>query len=86
MESSSRSHRVQEIVICLDGTDNEIGVNKPTNPAKVFEMLDLQYPEKQVGYYDPGVGTMPSANARGVVGKWGSRFKGLAFGSGMRTN
>ncbi|WP_243062097.1 DUF2235 domain-containing protein [Humibacter sp. RRB41] len=73
----------KNIVICLDGTSNELDYH-PTNAAKVFMMLDLDRPAEQVAYYDPGVGTLPSATARGVIGKWLSRAFGLAFGFGMR--
>jgi Uncharacterized conserved protein len=75
--------RPKNIVICLDGTSNELD-HHPTNAAKVFMMLDLDDPTAQVAYYDPGVGTLPSATARGAVGKWLSQVFGLAFGFGMR--
>jgi uncharacterized protein (DUF2235 family) len=73
----------KNIVICFDGTSNELDYH-PTNAAKVFMMLDLDHPRQQIAYYDPGVGTLPSATARGVVGKWLSRVFGLAFGFGMK--
>jgi uncharacterized protein (DUF2235 family) len=76
----------KKIVICLDGTGNQMKAKGHTNVATLFEMLDLSDPAKQLGYYDPGVGTLSAANARGVVGKWLSRVSGLAFGSGLRTN
>jgi uncharacterized protein (DUF2235 family) len=76
----------KKIVICLDGTGNQMKAKGHTNVATLFEMLDLSDPSKQIGYYDPGVGTMSAANARGFTGRWFSRMSGLAFGSGMRTN
>lgn len=76
----------RKIVLCLDGTGNQMKAKGHTNVATLFEMLDLSDPTKQIGYYDPGVGTMSAANARGVVGRRLSRVSGLAFGSGMKTN
>jgi uncharacterized protein (DUF2235 family) len=76
----------KKIVICLDGTGNQMKAKGHTNVATLFEMLDLSDPTKQLGYYDPGVGTLSAANARGAIAKWFSRMSGLAFGSGLRTN
>lgn len=76
----------KKIVICLDGTGNQMKAKGHTNVATLYEMLDLSDPTKQIGYYDPGVGTMSSAKARGFVDRWFSRMFGLAFGSGLKTN
>ena len=75
----------KNIVICLDGTNNLLD-SHPTNAAKIFMMLDLDHPNDQLAYYDPGVGTLPAAGAIGKIGKAFSRFGGLAFGWGMQTN
>jgi uncharacterized protein (DUF2235 family) len=76
----------KKIVMCLDGTGNQMRARGHTNVAALYEMLDLSDPTAQLGYYDPGVGTMSSANARGPVGRWFSRTAGLAFGSGLKAN
>jgi uncharacterized protein (DUF2235 family) len=76
----------KKIVVCLDGTGNQMKARGHTNVATLYEMLDLSDPTRQFGYYDPGVGTMSSANSRGFIGRWFSRTSGLAFGSGMKTN
>lgn len=76
----------KKIVICLDGTGNQMKAKGHTNVATLYEMLELSEPTRQLGYYDPGVGTLSAANARGIVGRWWSRICGLAFGSGMKTN
>jgi uncharacterized protein (DUF2235 family) len=76
----------KKIVICLDGTGNQMKARGHTNVATLYEMLDLSDPSAQLGYYDPGVGTMSAANARGALDRWFSRVSGLAFGSGMKTN
>src|SRR4051812_10612356 len=76
----------KKLILCLDGTSDQLGLNRPTNPAKVFEMLDLDDPARQIGYYDPGVGTLPSSTARGRIGRTLSVVGQLAFGYGLRTN
>ncbi|MFF4213068.1 DUF2235 domain-containing protein [Streptomyces sp. NPDC001796] len=76
----------RSIVICLDGTGNQVGASHPTNVVRLFEMLEAEDPSRQLLYYDPGVGTMSSATARGAGGRWLSRMCGLAFGTGLRTN
>jgi uncharacterized protein (DUF2235 family) len=77
----------KKIVICLDGTGNQIGGSRlPTNVAKIYQMLELQLPDKQIGYYDPGVGTLPASTARGRIGRRISQGMQLAFGRGMRAN
>lgn len=76
----------RNIVICLDGSGNQVGARNPTNVVKLFEMLEPGDPSSQLLYYDPGVGTMSSATARGPVGRWFSRMSGLAFGTGLKAN
>ena len=75
----------KNIVICLDGTGNQVGTrNHPTNGVKLYEMLDLSDPAKQIGYYDPGVGTISAANARSIVAAGGRAYAGLPSGQGSR--
>lgn len=74
------------LVVCLDGTSDAIGLSLPTNPAKVFQMLDLDDPLTQMAYYDPGVGTLPSSTARGRLGHWVSRMGQAAVGWGLKAN
>ncbi|MFF5015285.1 DUF2235 domain-containing protein [Streptomyces sp. NPDC001165] len=74
------------IVVCLDGTGNQVGASHPTNVVRLVEMLDADDPARQLVYYDPGVGTMSSAAAHGPVSRRLSRLWGLAFGSGLRAN
>ncbi|WP_078947662.1 DUF2235 domain-containing protein [Streptomyces griseus] len=76
----------RKIVICLDGTGNQVGAGHPTNVVRLYEMLRADDPAQQLLYYDPGVGTMSAATARGPAGRWFSRMSGLAFGTGMKTN
>lgn len=85
-EAPARRREPKKIVVCLDGTGNQMKAKGHTNVATLYEMLDLSNPDRQLGYYDPGPGTMSSANAHGPLGRWVSKMAGLAFGSGMRTN
>lgn len=84
--AESIEHGPRKLVLCLDGTKNQIGTSRPTNPAKVFEMLDLDHQARQLAYYDPGVGTLPSSTARGKVEQELSVLGQLAFGFGMKAN
>lgn len=76
----------RKLVVCLDGTNDEIGRGRPSNVAKVFEMLDLDHPDEQLAYYDPGVGTLPSSNTRGKIARAADVLAGLAVGYGLRAN
>ena len=70
----------KDIVICCDGTGNEIGANI-SNVLKLFRVTEKN--DRQRIYYHPGLGTI------GLQNSWG-RFKqqvrglfGLAFGAGL---
>lgn len=76
----------RRIVLCLDGSSNQVGARYPTNVVRLFEMLEADDPARQLLYYDPGVGTMASAGARSPVGSRMSRLAGLALGTGMKAN
>ena len=60
----------KNIVICCDGTGNEIEANL-SNVLKLFRILSKS--TNQIVYYNPGVGTISSSDA------W-SRFKSNALG------
>src|SRR5262249_18670176 len=75
----------RKIIICLDGTNDEIGNARPTNVGKVYEMLKMTEPSVQIAYYDPGIGTLPASTARGYVERKVSRIGELAFGWGLRS-
>src|SRR5262245_39222731 len=46
----------KNIVLCSDGTGNTAIKGRGTNVFKLYEALDLK-PDKQVAFYDDGVGT-----------------------------
>ncbi|MET8205889.1 DUF2235 domain-containing protein [Streptomyces sp. NPDC005373] len=77
---------VKNLVICLDGTGNQLKAKGNTNVVRLYEMLDLADPEQQIAYYDPGVGTFSAAGAWTPIGRRLSRLLGLAFGSGLKVN
>jgi uncharacterized protein (DUF2235 family) len=76
----------KNIVVCLDGTGNQLKAKGNTNVVRLYEMLDLADPSRQIAYYDPGVGTFSAQGAWTPVGQRISKLFGLAFGSGLRTN
>lgn len=71
------------IVICCDGTSNEVGEHN-TNVVKLYRMLERS--NRQVCFYDPGVGTFSSPAALTVMGRALSKLAGKAFGAGLTQN
>lgn len=55
----------KSIVVCIDGTNND-PTNGRTNVSRFFRMLDKTAPE-QIGYYQPGVGTLDPDNPSGPI-------------------
>jgi uncharacterized protein (DUF2235 family) len=76
----------KRIVLCFDGTANQIGAGNLTNVAKLFEMLDKNDPASQLSYYDPGVGTLAPAAAHSAVHRTLSLLIEQAFGVGLKDN
>src|SRR5437899_13038351 len=76
----------KRIVICLDGTANQIGAGNLTNVAKLFELLAKDDPTSQLTYYDPGVGTLAPAAAHSAVRRTASLLLEQAFGVGLKDN
>lgn len=76
----------KRIVVCLDGTANQIGAGNLTNVAKLFELLDKNDPATQLVYYDPGVGTLAPAAAHSALRRWFALMIEKAFGAGLKDN
>src|SRR5437016_5060216 len=76
----------KRIVVCFDGTANQIGAGNLTNVAKLFEMLEKSDPASQLTYYDPGVGTLAPAAARFALPRKASLLFEQAFGAGLKDN
>jgi hypothetical protein len=78
--------RGKRIVLCFDGTANQIGAGNLTNVAKLFEMLEKDDPASQLAYYDPGVGTLAPAAAHSGLPRTLSLLFEQAFGLGLKNN
>jgi len=76
----------KNIVVCFDGTGNEVKARGATNIFKIVELLDLTDAARQIAYYDPGVGTFASPRAWTAAARALSRLGGLALGHGIRQN
>jgi uncharacterized protein (DUF2235 family) len=76
----------RNLVICLDGTGNEVEADASTNVFKLVEILDLSDAAAQLVYYDPGVGTFAAPGAWTPIEQKFSRLEGLAVGHGLRQN
>ena len=73
----------RRIVICCDGTGNEIKQNE-SNVLKFYRVLKES--DDQIGFYDPGVGTISNS---GAWARWKNKAKGvfgLATGYGLDGN
>ncbi len=73
----------KNIVILFDGTSNEISADR-TNILRLFGVLDRS--DKQIVYYDPGVGTFGAANAWSNAYRKTVELWGLATGWGLDQN
>jgi uncharacterized protein (DUF2235 family) len=67
----------KNIVLLSDGTGNSSSKIFKTNVWRLFQALDLTDPNKQVAFYDNGVGTSSF--------KWWAAFTGI-FGIGLKRN
>ncbi|RZI53859.1 MAG: DUF2235 domain-containing protein [Pseudonocardia sp.] len=85
MADSKPDSTRKNIVVCLDGTGNQIRASGNTNVIRLFRALENNA-GRQILYYDPGVGTFSAAGAWTRTGRWFSRLLGRAFGVGMKTN
>jgi len=77
---------MKNIVICFDGTGNQVRARDNTSVVRLFSLLDLSDAARQVGYYDPGVGTMGSSRSWTPWGQATTKVLGLGFGMGLREN
>jgi uncharacterized protein (DUF2235 family) len=73
----------KNIVICCDGTSNEIKENL-SNVLKLFRTLRKS--EEQVVFYDPGIGTISSSDAWSRLKNRALQVFGLATGFGLDDN
>ena len=73
----------KSIVVCCDGTGNEIKENQ-SNVLKFFRILEKD--ESQVVFYDPGVGTISNSGAWAVLKNKAKGVFGLITGYGLDDN
>jgi uncharacterized protein (DUF2235 family) len=73
----------KNIVVCCDGTDNEVATDS-TNVLRLFRMLERD--QRQVAYYDGGVGTLVDPAAISLLRKYLSRRLDAAIGLRVREN
>jgi hypothetical protein len=71
----------KNIVICCDSTNNQFGVCN-TDVVRVVQIA-LQDPERQLCYYDPGVGTLPELGFVTSFGRKLSQWRALAFATDL---
>jgi uncharacterized protein (DUF2235 family) len=76
----------RNIVLCLDGTGNQLRAKGNTNVVLLYQMLDLSDPERQVAFYDPGVGTFSAKGAWTRISQQLTKALGLLFGYGIKDN
>ena len=73
----------RNLVICLDGTGNEIETNE-SNVLRLYKCLDRT--DTQLVFYHPGVGTLDTHPFARVVFSKPKQLMGLLFGRGLETN
>lgn len=73
-------------MICFDGPETRSRPKDNTNVVRLFSLLELTDPERQVTYYDPGVGTLGSSRSWTPWAQAITRVLGLGFGMGLREN
>ena len=72
----------KNIIVCCDGTGNEYTAYKNTNVVHVFE--NIVRDERQLAFYDPGVGTFDSLGR--TMGNALGTILGKGFGWGLQQN
>ena len=71
----------RNLIVCFDGTNNQFG-SHDTNVVRLVQSLE-RFGERQIVYYDPGVGTLPEPGWLTQAAKRVSELFGLAFGVGL---
>lgn len=81
------TYRVKNIVVCLDGTGNQIEENI-SNVLKLYRSLDKgdTREPRQVVFYDQGVGTIGQKGTWGVLSQKAASIWSLATGHGLDDN
>lgn len=72
----------RNLVIACDGTNNQFGTEN-TNVVRLVQCLNRTV-DRQIIYYDPGVGTLPEPGWVSAIGEGLSTIAGLAIGAGLK--
>ncbi len=73
----------KNIIILMDGTSNQVSANR-TNILRLYGVLEKS--DRQLVYYDPGVGTLGDDGARLALWRQATEVWGLATGWGLDDN
>jgi uncharacterized protein (DUF2235 family) len=71
----------RQLVLCFDGTNNQFGTEN-TSVVRITQVLTRDV-QRQLLFYDPGVGTFPEPGYVSALGKWFSKVRCLAFGADL---
>jgi uncharacterized protein (DUF2235 family) len=66
------AHRARNLVLCFDGTANQFN-RANTNVVKLYSLLRKDRVEKQITYYQPGVGTYFAPGIVAPLFHWGAQ-------------
>jgi uncharacterized protein (DUF2235 family) len=83
MTGAPDNDETRNIVICCDGTSNEV-VGNLSNVLKLFRIAVKN--DRQRVFYDPGVGTIANATMWGRLAQKARAVFGLATGAGLDDN
>jgi uncharacterized protein (DUF2235 family) len=75
----------RNLVLCLDGTSNQYAANN-TNVVKLYALLDRTNADRQIPYYQPGIGTMTPAGIWGRIKRWVVKQLDLAIALFLSTH
>jgi len=74
----------KNIVICCDGTDNKLTIDKNTNIIHLYSCLRNN--DNQIAYYNPGVGTIAPDNYRNKIKRILYKINDLVTASSLEQN
>ena len=83
MANSAKSPEPRRIIVCLDGTANEVS-DRQTHVVRIFR--GLRKTDRQKVHYIQGVGTMQGQMLSDDGGQSIWRYLGLIFGTGLEDN
>lgn len=82
--TDSTRKKEKNLVVFCDGTNNMFCENN-TNVVRLLS-LALKDNDRQILFYEPGLGTFPAPGAMTALSKWFTRTMGSAFGYGLSSN